>query len=1518
MKKLLTTLTAASLISICATAQYFGTPFYVEGFDSQEAIDSWTIENTVAPTAESASWHFNTLDEEGANYSGVVGTSTGSLGFEIKSGDQIQTTITSPVINTDGRDGLVVGFSGFEIRYVYSSQGITIYFEVKATDQTSWTEVYRTNAWGTTLSVWGWESAYLKLGSEFDGKDIQLRFRVEAAGYTGSGTFTAFDGVYVSQKAAVDAQIVSITPNNVSKAFGSEETISLTVKNGGRLPLENVPVSYQINGNEIITEYISGPIAPDEQTTYDFNAKADFSTAGATYTIKAWISAENDEDTSNDAVSSTVTNSIASVPYKPTFWTGSIANADNWTALRTDPTGRYWSVARNTERTAGIWSVSSSTSGDLNTYLVSRPIYFVGETTYSLTFETFTSSTKANGALDVYFTQDETAATGLNLIYSNNTISTDITKGACTFTPAENGAYYLVFVARTPTSSAVRLTLQNIAVTEVADYDASVVSITAPEAAKYEYTTAEEVKVMLHNNGLNPTEGLQVTLYVDDRPMATESIPEPIASDSDYEYTFTTKVDLSQGSTGHTIKVVINWDKDEDATNNEATLAVSSEIITPPYYVDTYNNDYLTHWTMVDGNNDGVTVGIRNLYGNNQMEYSVSTTNTVASTDEYVYSRAIRLYGGKKYRITPRIIVEGEDENSPNFYHVAIALYKRNDDSSFELVKSIHEQDYYYWNTYNYEFTVEEDNIYAIGFHITKETESDYYFRINEFAINEMSDDDIAIEAVYIGGTQLSAYNTLPIGLYVYNNGLNPIESFKIKVSSTSLGSKEETITLDTPLESQKYTKVYMKDEITFNNTEEVTIEALLEGDEVYSNNVKYYNIERITSLDAPAEIPFDKDNRGWIAIDRDQDGSGFAYYSWYNGYNVYLTPDSRNDQLISRSINMAADKTYKVSFTITANYFYRNDEVLDVFAVNCETLEKTKISTLSCEANYSNYYGDTYIGYLSVPVDGEYSILFEALPNIDKNAYEAIVVGGTLSVTEVSTKPDIELVAITSPAEDAILTETETVTVTYKNVGSLAFANMPFILTVGDTTYYATNHETISAGAEGSISFNNVNLYEPADYVITITAESYTDATIENNTISKTIKSLPIVELELVSIDSPKSGELGREEAITVSVKNNGKGAVSQIPVSYTVKDINDETAEQITVNETIQEAITAGETLQYTFSTTADFSRETSYSISVSINKEGDTNTENNTLSTNVACTHKDMDAGVTAIVGPTDKLMTTEEYLVITVKNYGENILYDVPVSATIAKDETEIATITGLVSEINAGESVDYTFTTSVDLSQGGTFSVTATTTLERDVNNENDAYAGSIYGYMIDCGIESIISPVNGCVAGEWEITVIIKNYGDIDITDIPVRFKTGTMPQTGQYTGTIAAGSSVEYTFGTTYNFREGRTYNLSVWTEYAEDMNASNDTCEVEINAVSGLNKTYNDANANIYAVSNGIAIETSNPNGTANIYTTAGILITETAITDLKTTIAVKPDLYVVKVKTPEGISVRKVLVK
>ena len=293
MKRQILITLAMALAVLGASAQYFGTPFYTEGFDTQEAIKKWTVETTLASTGGSATWHYDTS----AGYESVIETSTASLGFALNYEDKTQSTITSPVIPTEGRKGLVVGFSAYKMHNLSPSNNIMIFFEAKAVGQETWTEVYRTNTKGTPLGYsWSsWCMNMMMLGAEFDGKDIQLRFRVEASNYSGySKAYCAIDGVFLSQLPAYDAQASAISPaNNAHGAYGANEDIAITVKNAGLNSLENMAVTYKIldksDDEPIIVSEVSetfaGPIDIHGEATYTFTQKADFSVYGKTYHV---------------------------------------------------------------------------------------------------------------------------------------------------------------------------------------------------------------------------------------------------------------------------------------------------------------------------------------------------------------------------------------------------------------------------------------------------------------------------------------------------------------------------------------------------------------------------------------------------------------------------------------------------------------------------------------------------------------------------------------------------------------------------------------------------------------------------------------------------------------------------------------------------------------------------------------------------------------------------------------------------------------------------------------------------------------------------------------------------------------------------------------------------------------------------------------------------------------------------------------------------------------------------------
>jgi hypothetical protein len=107
-----------------------------------------------------------------------------------------------------------------------------------------------------------------------------------------------------------DVGISNITAP-VSGVLSANETITVEITNFGLQSQSNIPVQYQINGGNVITENYTGTIAPGASVSFTFSTTADMSSEGADYTITASTALSSDQDNSNDAATITVTHLFA-------------------------------------------------------------------------------------------------------------------------------------------------------------------------------------------------------------------------------------------------------------------------------------------------------------------------------------------------------------------------------------------------------------------------------------------------------------------------------------------------------------------------------------------------------------------------------------------------------------------------------------------------------------------------------------------------------------------------------------------------------------------------------------------------------------------------------------------------------------------------------------------------------------------------------------------------------------------------------------------------------------------------------------------------------------------------------------------------------------------------------------------------------------------------------------------------------------------------------------------------------
>ena len=105
---------------------------------------------------------------------------------------------------------------------------------------------------------------------------------------------------------ANDVQTISIdSPED--GALTSAESITITIRNAGNTTQTSIPVSYTVDGTTV-NETFTGSLAFNETASYTFTQTADLSNIGEEYTITATTNLENDEDTTNDSMSTTVQN----------------------------------------------------------------------------------------------------------------------------------------------------------------------------------------------------------------------------------------------------------------------------------------------------------------------------------------------------------------------------------------------------------------------------------------------------------------------------------------------------------------------------------------------------------------------------------------------------------------------------------------------------------------------------------------------------------------------------------------------------------------------------------------------------------------------------------------------------------------------------------------------------------------------------------------------------------------------------------------------------------------------------------------------------------------------------------------------------------------------------------------------------------------------------------------------------------------------------------------------------------
>ncbi len=181
---------------------------------------------------------------------------------------------------------------------------------------------------------------------------------------------------------------------------------------------------------------------------------------------------------------------------------------------------------------------------------------------------------------------------------------------------------------------------------------------------------------------------------------------------------------------------------------------------------------------------------------------------------------------------------------------------------------------------------------------------------------------------------------------------------------------------------------------------------------------------------------------------------------------------------------------------------------------------------------------------------------------------------------------------------------------------------------------------------------------------------------------------------------------------------------------------------------------------------------------------------------------------DIGITAITTPIDGVLTANEDVTISVRNFGINDISNPEVQYTVNGGTAVVENYAGTIA---AGATESYTFSTQADLSAPGDYTICAQTNLGGDTNPSNDETCKVVTSGTVYC------NPDSDCSFGDGFTNVTVEEIdndsgceGYADFTDLAA---------------TLEPGSTYDLTVTTGYGDQ-----NVRVWIDFNDDGTFSND----------------------------------------------------------------------------------------
>jgi len=271
-------------------------------------------------------------------------------------------------------------------------------------------------------------------------------------------------------------------------------------------------------------------------------------------------------------------------------------------------------------------------------------------------------------------------------------------------------------------------------------------------------------------------------------------------------------------------------------------------------------------------------------------------------------------------------------------------------------------------------------------------------------------------------------------------------------------------------------------------------------------------------------------------------------------------------------------------------------------------------------------------------------------------------------------------------------------------------------------------------------------------------------------------------------------------------------------VPIKFVVRNLSNEALTGFTLRYKVGTApavsavysgtLAANDTIHFTFPTPYLASTVGILPFKIWTDLAADQDRNNDTIITTLQVDRVDMK--MSAIINPTATMVPGASVPVkVAIVNKGTRAVTN-PQLCYQFNGGTPVVEVATPLGTINPGDSLVYTYTTTLNIGSGA-FTLKTYINTMNDVIHSNDTLTlngnASSSSVLVDARAESIVTPVFVTAGTPVNLTVKIRNLGLTSFTGVQVSYRelpSGT-PVTETFTGTIPAGGSVNYTFTAPY-----------------------------------------------------------------------------------------------------------------